>query len=148
MYNALVKSVQRERRSFVPAKWPGSRSGSQASPWAACGPSRAPGSHKAVQVDPNAMVSLTPSFLLFCVPANAGDSRVGLQRDGGIMAGCRAGPDGYRTCCFGHTWIILGGGDVMHVVETLSGACRRGAQAVLEAAPQQPRRCVGVLEVP
>ena len=54
--------------------------------------------HKAVQVDPNAMVDLTPSFLLFCVSANAGDSRVGLQQDGGIMAGCRAGPDDYRTC--------------------------------------------------
>ena len=72
--------------------------------------------HKAVQVDPNAMVGLTPSFLLFCVSANAGDSRVGLQQDGGILAGCRAGPDGYRTCWFGHTWVILGGVDVIRVV--------------------------------
>ena len=31
IHNALEKSVQRERRSFAPAKWPGSRSGSLAS---------------------------------------------------------------------------------------------------------------------
>jgi hypothetical protein len=63
------------------------RSAEAARWWAASDLQELQAAHKAVQVGPNAIVSLLFSFLLFCVSANAGDSRKGLQRDRRIMAG-------------------------------------------------------------
>ena len=99
----------------------------EAARWlAACGPVGAAGSPQRGPSWPERYVRIST----FVVDAVRVCKRRQLARGAACSkteasAGCRAGPDGQRTCRFSHTRAISGDVDVSRVQQNLPDACRR-----------------------